>query len=215
MNKYTCYPVNSLMDHDRSYIARLWIPYQFIKSFICIPLYPLIYHPFIHSMITNKQYDNGDNGYTSSIFIQLNGDDDKYGYDYDYYHKYKYAEFWKLFGLNNIFALIRSLFLICLYDQQDAQNNYIWCLSLFFTLSSVISLLGMISKFISHNNITFLFRWFCFAAFYIGYVTSLRWISSMNYEHTQFVMISMIKFMFIKIIVFSAPFSIWLGFRKM
>ena len=216
-------PMNSLTDNGRSSRRRLIqstsLLSKWLKSFICFPLYPLIYHPFVYSLVTNKSIDDDKLKQEmvpkqSSISIQLNGEDDKYGYENNHYHKYQYTVFWKLFGFNNIFALIRSLFLICIYDSNSEQNDYIWFLSLVFTLSSVISLFGMLSKLISHNQITFIFRWLCFSAFYLGCIISLRWITYLNTDNLDVLMLPIIKFILIKIIVFSAPFSVWLGFRK-
>ena len=92
-------------------------------------------------------------------------------------------------------------------------NGHLWILCFIFTFLSAISLFGMLSKMISHNNITFLFRWVCFATFYFGYIIGIRWLSYINTSY-EYVITQISKFIFFKILIFSLPFAIWLSMRK-
>ena len=199
----------------------LWIS-KFIKSLISIPCYPFIYYPFMHSMIAphSDPKAHSDPKWTFIPLRAVGTGDDSHPLTFN---KYRYSPFWKLFSLNGACALIRWFAMICIYDGTLSENmnestrhyHYIWSLSLFFALCSILSALGILSKLISHNATTFVFRWCCFSGCFIGYTLCLRWLSHSNAEGLQFIMFSAVRFLLAKILIFSVPFAIWLGFRKM
>merc|ERR1719474_2453915 len=107
--------------------------------------------------------------------------------------------------------------MMCFYDGARSEAHYhsIWSLSLCFTLCAALCALGILSKVISVNATTFSFRWLCFSACFVGYALSIRWLSHSHSEGLQWVMLSAVRCLIAKVLIFSVPFAVWLCFRKM